>query len=78
MQEEWLAGNCKMECIFTITLFDLPKAFPKINGECSFCGMIDPQPPNLNEPYGTDYRFYFYQKGAAYGSVCHTEDKGFY
>lgn len=62
----------------TVTLFDIPKAFPKINGECSFCGMIDPQPPNLNEPYGTDYRFYFYQKGAAYGSVCHTEDKGFY
>ena len=62
----------------TVTQFDLPKAFPKIIGECSCCGMIDPQPPDLNEPYGTDYRFYFYQKGAAFGSVSHIEDKGFY
>ena len=61
-----------------VTLFDIPSAFPRINGECKFCGMVDPQPPDPREPYSVDYRFYFYQRGAAYGSIFHIEDKGCY
>jgi len=61
-----------------VALFDVPDAFARVGGECMFCGMVDPQPPDPSEPYSTDYRFYFYQRGAAYRSVYHIKDEGCY
>lgn len=61
-----------------VRLFNLPQSFPQIVGECMFCGMVDPQPPDPSEPYSIDYRFYFYQRGAAYRNIYHIKDEGCY